>query len=113
MFGQKEKRIFRAGLHAARISIAEIAFKRRLDLLVQEDGPKRAGDDALLTGDALLAVDIINTVLRRDGPGRTILHTLGHFALPADNGHPYDRVRVDDHHPDGTFLRVVRSETVD
>jgi hypothetical protein len=113
MFGQKEKRIFRAGLHTARTSVAEIAFKRCLDLLMKEDGPKRAGGHALLTGDALLTVDVIDTVLRSDSPCRTVLHAFCHLALPADNRHPYDRVRIDDHHPNGTLLRVVHPETVD
>jgi hypothetical protein len=113
MFGQIEKRIFRTGLHAQRLSATKIAFKGRLDILVKEDSPKGTGDDALLTGDALLAVDIIDSVLRRDGSRGTVLHALGHLALPADNRHPYDRVRIDDHHSNGTFFGVVHSETVD
>jgi hypothetical protein len=79
---------------------------------VKEDGPKRAGDHALLAGDALLTINVIDAILRGDRSSRAVLHALGYLTLPTDNGHPNDRVRIDDHHPDRTLFRVVHSETV-
>ena len=64
----------------------------------------------MLTGDALFTVNIVDTVLRCDGSCRTVLHAFGNLALSTDNGHPYDRVRVNYHHPDGTLFRVVHAE---
>jgi hypothetical protein len=79
---------------------------------VEEDSTKRTGDHALLAGNALFTVNIIDTILRCDGSGWTVLHAFGYFTLSADNGHPYDRVRVNHHHPNRTLLGVVHSETV-
>jgi hypothetical protein len=112
MFRQEKKRILGTGFHTAGTPVTEITFKRRLDLLVKENSPKRARDHALLAGDTFFTIDIIDAVLRRDGSRRAVLHAFGYLALSADNGHPYDRVRIDDHHSDGTFFRVVHSETV-
>ena len=95
------------------MSIAQIAFKRRFDLFMKKDGTKRTGDHALLAGDTLFTVNIIDTVLGRDGSGRTVLHAFGNLALSTDNGHSYDWVRVDHHHADGALLGVVHSETID
>jgi hypothetical protein len=80
---------------------------------VEEDSAKRTGDHALLTGDALFTVNIINTIFRCDGSGRTVLHAFGYLALSADNGHPYDRVRINHHDPNRTLLGIVHTETVD
>jgi hypothetical protein len=113
MFRQKEKCIFGASLYTAWISIAKIAFKRRFDFLVKKDSAKRTGGHTLLAGDTLLTVNIIDTVLGCDGSSRTILHALGNLALSTDDGHSYDRVRVDDHHPNGALLGVVYPETID
>jgi len=113
VFGQEEKRIFWAGLYTAWIPVTEIAFKRCFDLLMQEDSAKRTGSHALLTGDAFFIVNIIDTVLRRDGSSRTILHAFGDFALSADDGHPYDGMRIDDHHPNCALFGVIHAEAID
>jgi hypothetical protein len=94
------------------ITVTEIAFKRRFDLLMEEDGTKRTGNDALLAGDALFAVDIIDAILCRDGSGRAVLHALGYLALPADNRHSYDRMGIDHHDPNCALLGVVHSKTM-
>jgi hypothetical protein len=94
------------------IPVTEIAFKRRFDLLMEEDGAKRTRNDTLLAGNTLFAIDIVDAILCRDGSGRAILHAFGYLALPADNRHPYDRVRVDHHDPNRTFFRIVHSETM-
>jgi len=79
---------------------------------MEEDGTKRTGDDALLAGDALFTVNIVDAILRCDGSGRTVLHAFGYLALSADNGHPYDRVGIDYHHSNRTLLGVIHPETV-
>jgi hypothetical protein len=79
---------------------------------MEEDGAKRAGDDTLLAGDALFAVNIVDTILCRDGSGRAVLHAFGYLALSADNGHPYDGVGVDHHDPNGTLFGVIHSEAM-
>jgi len=112
MFRQKKQRIFRTGLHTLRIPVTEVAFKWCFNLLMEEDGTKRTRDDTLLTGNTLFTVNIVDAILCRDGSGRAVLHTFGYLALPADNRHPDDRVRVDHHDPNRTFLRIVYSETI-
>jgi len=79
---------------------------------VEEDSTKRTGSHALLTGDALFTVNIIDTVLRCDSSSRTVLHAFGNLALSTDNGHPYDRVGVNYHHPNCALLRVVHPEPI-
>jgi len=66
----------------------------------------------LLAGDTLFAIDIVDTILCRDGSCRAVLHAFGYLALPADNRHPYDRMGIDYHDPNRTFFRVVHSETM-
>jgi hypothetical protein len=66
----------------------------------------------LLAGDALFAVNIVDAVLCRDGSRWTVLHAFGYLALSADNGHPYDRVGVDNHDPNRALFRVIHSEAM-
>ena len=77
------------------------------------DGAKGAGDDTLLAGNTFLPVDVVDSILGHDGPCRTVLHALGHLALPADDRHSYDRVRIDYHYLNRTLFRVVHSKTFD
>jgi hypothetical protein len=80
---------------------------------MEENSAKRTGNHALLTGDAFFIVNIIDTILRRDGSGRAVLHAFGDLALSADDRHPYDGMRIDHHHSNGALLRVIHSKAID
>jgi hypothetical protein len=112
MLGKKEQGIFGAGLHTAGIPIAEVALKGGLSLFMQEDGAEGARESTLLAGDTFLPINVIDPILGDDGSRRAVLHAFGNLALPADNGHPYDRVRIDHHDPNGTLFRVVYPEAL-
>lgn len=113
MFRQKEESALRARLNTTRISVTEIALEGRLHLLVEEDGAEGTRDDALLAGDTFFSIDVVDPILCHNRSGRTVLHAFGHLALSANNGHPDDRMGVDDHHPNGALLWIVYSEAMD
>ncbi len=80
---------------------------------MEEDSAKRTGDYALLTGNAFFIVNIIDTIFRRDGTGRAVLHAFGDLALATNDGHPYDGMRINHHHSNGALLRVIHTEAID
>jgi len=112
MLWQKEQGIFGAGFHTPGIPVAKVALKGGFSLLMKEDGAEGARESTLLTGDTFLFVNVIDPIFGDNGPSRAVLHAFGDLALPADNGHPYDRVGIDHHDPNGTLFRVVYPEAL-
>jgi hypothetical protein len=80
---------------------------------VKEDGPKRAGDDALLAGDAFLGVDIVDAVIGHNGIGGASIPALGFLAIATDDRHTDHRMRIDHHHPNAGFLGIVDPKALD
>ena len=111
--GKEEQRPFRARLHTFGVAAAQVAFERRIDILVREDAPERTRDNALVTSDTLLTIDLDDTILMGDCVGRAVLAAFRHAALVADDGHPDNGMRVRYHNTNGAFLGVVHAEMFD
>ncbi len=113
MFGHINQGFGRAGFNAFWLSIAQVTFKRHLNILVSEDCSKRTGNNALLTGNAFFFYDSDNSVLPLNGSSRAVLCTFRFFALMAENRHPNHRRRIYHHYPNPGFFRVNYPEFFD
>jgi hypothetical protein len=101
------KGFFRTCLNTKGIPLAEITFEGSLNIIVEKHGAERTADEALITGDALVHIETDDTVLLVDRVGWTVLATFRDAALPAYNGHPDHRMRIEDHHPDPAFFGII------
>jgi len=113
VLGDEKQCLLRTGLDALRIAAAEIALEGIGKVGVEEDRSERAGDDALLARNALLAIDIVDTVLGHDGGGGTGIAALRLLAVAAYDGHPDYRMRIDGDDPYARFLGITDPESLD
>lgn len=80
---------------------------------MEKDGTKRARHYTLLTGNAPFFINLTISIFSYNSICRAIFPALGFFTLFADNGHPDDRMRINDYHPDATLFWIIDSEPVD
>jgi len=80
---------------------------------MEKDGTKRARYYTLLTGNAFFFINVTVSIFTYNSIGGAVFSALGLFTLSADNGHPDDRMGIDNHHPDATLFRIIGSEAVD
>jgi hypothetical protein len=80
---------------------------------MEKDGTKRARHYALLAGNTLFLINVTISIFYYNGICGTIFLAFWFFTLPADNGHPDNRMGINNYHPDAALFGIINSKTID